>query len=193
MALRRRLFRVALVISTISLVAHCLLWAISLFVSLGVETITEAYNAQGTVVWSSNTTVEINDGMLLCRNDWQANQQYWGFPEYWRLTPPNLPERHRWRFVLGHLVTARPPKLSLGIAWRRPAVVPPAGVIPRRETIVSYVPLWMTALLSAILPVWAWRSRRSRTLPGMCHRCGYDLRATPDRCPECGTVAATKS
>lgn len=53
-------------------------------------------------------------------------------------------------------------------------------------------PHWSVALLSAILPaLWlVGLKRRLRSVQGLCPICGYDLRASPDRCPECGNAVA---
>jgi hypothetical protein len=55
------------------------------------------------------------------------------------------------------------------------------------------VPLWLPALLLAtptVVTLWSRRRRKAEARAGLGPACGYDLRATPDRCPECGAVPA---
>jgi hypothetical protein len=59
------------------------------------------------------------------------------------------------------------------------------------------VPYWNLAVVALLLPgtllVRRLRSRRSRHMAevlGLCVECGYDLRESGGRCPECGTTVA---
>jgi hypothetical protein len=55
----------------------------------------------------------------------------------------------------------------------------------------ALIPWWAVSPPLAVLPALRLRRRlipRRRRATGRCPACGYDLRATPDRCPECGGV-----
>jgi hypothetical protein len=57
-----------------------------------------------------------------------------------------------------------------------------------------FAPLWMlvalaaTPLLHFLLRL---TQRRKKLIVGKCENCGYDMRATPSRCPECGRTCKT--
>lgn len=58
------------------------------------------------------------------------------------------------------------------------------------------VPCWFLLVLTGFLPV-MWLRRRARERRRfqrrLCATCGYDLRGSPDRCPECGSIPVPAS
>jgi hypothetical protein len=63
------------------------------------------------------------------------------------------------------------------------------GYARTMRTLILYVPNWFVMIVALAV---AWRVIRRARKPqypqGFCPNCGYDLRASPDRCPECGTA-----
>ena len=95
-------------------------------------------------------------------------------------------------FARGH-ATARPMGL-LGNYIASPPQPPNYWTLT-----IAYEPLILLALAGLTASAWKlsrrWRERRMMRFPYACQGCGYDCRATPLRCPECGraVVACVKT
>ncbi len=80
-----------------------------------------------------------------------------------------------------------------GLCFDSYSLIPWYDLTKRLHQTVGCVPDWLVLPILLVLPAMRWVERRRRRLSqrrerGQCTMCGYDLRATPHRCPECGTV-----
>lgn len=123
------------------------------------------------------------------------------------LFPPLSPEssagfkEHGWRLELRSSMQPSSPlhdrafATRAGFDWGQEILRDENGGLSDVVDAVA-IPAWLLIVVSLALPVLkvlAWRHSAQAAAHGLCRQCGYDLRATPGRCPECGRGAAHDS
>ncbi len=91
---------------------------------------------------------------------------------------PPLPQDAKFKFSLHRVLVDSPGLLSS------------CSVVPYYRNGLFHCSLWLPCLMFGVLPTRSClllRRRHKRKKRGLCLECDYDLRASRERCPECGT------
>jgi hypothetical protein len=108
-----------------------------------------------------------------------------GWVHWRRLGPGELP-------TAAYIVSRQYP--HIGIRWSYTTV--PPGQFPAEERGFGFqlgFPCWVPPCILGCFPtLWLLKRPQNHRDPNLCCICGYDLRATPDRCPECGVIPPKK-
>jgi hypothetical protein len=177
--MRRRFLNLASVASALVCLTTVVAWGRSQF---AVETLSlETWDPQTRT--SSGWELAIGEGRLTTTRDvlrFNAGEDVAVFDA---LSSPRV-ERY----------TFPPVRAKLQDDWALYAWYPPQTIARSAGNWYSWkfgMHLLLLSTLATVLPAMRlcsrWRERRRREA-NRCANCGYDLRATPDRCPECGAV-----
>ncbi len=161
--MKRRLFTIAAAVSLVICVASLVLWARSYW-----HFDRGGYYSSTWEMWTASRSGCIQVGITCGNQPGEFRTGWWGATQ-----PARRFEFERFYFVSD--------ASTLGMTWRFWG----AGI-----------PHWSLALSAAVLPIVGCARlyrRHTRGAVLRCERCGYDLRATPDRCPECGMQPLKRS
>jgi hypothetical protein len=180
--MNRRLFNFITLVSLLMCLAATVLWVRSYWSS-------DSIIREG----PAETLVGSESGQLVLNRSYPGEAGRATAPG-WRFQTFPTPEREEFVYTNGRQFRYR--ALGFEIASYRP--IPHtmwASGIP--FTSVRYwtagVPHWFAVGVLALPPaLWLRRRQRRRHArrAGLCASCGYDLRASPGRCPECGAAAS---
>jgi hypothetical protein len=109
------------------------------------------------------------------------------FSYYSNPTGMTLPPRVSWEWYEWMPRADAVAHLRLGFGRGRIFGVPPAGGA------WIALPWWIMAVSLAGISIMLLLNGRPRKRPGLRCSCGYDLRASPDRCPECGRLVRVEA
>lgn len=159
--MKRRLFNLTAVVSLVFCAGMVALWVRSAF----------RHDSFDRTKDSTILAVESLRGQIAFRRIWMGG----------------LADRTSWR---SSPVTKRDHAVGvLGFSWVDSGTDGTGRGLPASNWIVIAAPHWLFVVMGLVLPAAVIRRRMKFGKSAgsrVCGRCGYDVRATPDRCPECG-------
>ena len=176
--MKRKLFNLAAALSLMLTVAVCVLWL-------------RSYLRLDEFHWIRAHSGPPNETEFMVQSSF-GRMEVW----YCRLDNPRAASSFFWASA-----AAGPPdqrtlrKLVCHWSYGGILIERSADPLARVKLTVLVFPYWFITLIALPLPLlwhrWRITAQRERKKLGLCLSCGYDLRATPDRCPECGAATST--